>query len=187
MSITMATILTLLFMPFSILILIGVAICILMANHLIISTLLMVLLVGWTKYSMVRKDYSNRRPAIIIMIHLLLILLSLYISVYFIMVPSLVGKELGEGIKTLLKLLLYWLIIGLPILVNCQCKFQDIVYNITKYRQQNKKEVAIWIICLVLNFISILYMIFKMIPDVGYNAFEITYIIATLMKPIIFI
>lgn len=74
MSITMATILTLLFMPFSILILIGVAICILMANHLIISTLLMVLLVGWTKYSMVRKDYSNRRPAIIIMVHLLLIL-----------------------------------------------------------------------------------------------------------------
>lgn len=49
MSITMATILTLLFMPFSILILIGVAICILMANHLIISTLLMVLLVGWTE------------------------------------------------------------------------------------------------------------------------------------------
>lgn len=187
MSITMATILTLLFMPFSILILIGVAICILMANHLIISTLLMVLLVGWTKYSMVRNDYSNRRPAIIIMVHLLLILLSLYISVFFIMVPSLVGKELSEGIKTLLKLLLYWLIIGLPILVNCQCKFQDIVYNITKYRQQKKKEVAIWIICLVLNFISILYMIFKMIPDVGYNAFEITYIIATLMKPIIFI
>lgn len=103
------------------------------------------------------------------------------------MVPSLVGKELSEGIKVLFMILFYWLIIGLPILVNCQCKFQDIVYNITKYRQQNKKEVAIWIICLVLNFISILYMIFKMIPDVGYNAFEITYIIATLMKPIIFI
>lgn len=187
MSITMATILALLFMPFSILVLIGVAICILMANYLPLSTILMVLLIGWIKYNMVKDDYSNRRPAVIITVHLFIISLSLYISVFFIMVPSLVGRDLDEGIKTLLMLLLYWFVIGLPILVNCQCKFQDVVYNITKYRQQNKKEVAIWIICLVLNFISIIYMIFKMIPDVGYNAFEITYNIATLdiMKPVI--